>query len=147
MNKHTGVSKAISVRQPWANAIIYEGKTIENRSWPTKLRGTVAIHAARALDDAAFFRFVQAGGLNQQVKLTQDLVKKLPRGAVIGVVDVIDCVKESSSPWFEGPYGFVLSNSRPLRPVPCMGALQFFDLPPSVVEDINRQLDIDRQQE
>jgi hypothetical protein len=37
--------KALTIRQPWAWAIIYAGKNIENRSWNTKLRGTIAIHA------------------------------------------------------------------------------------------------------
>jgi hypothetical protein len=45
-------------------------------------------------------------------------------------VEIVDCVSESSSPWFFGKYGFVLSNPRVLRnPIPCKGALGFFDVP------------------
>ena len=39
--------KALSVRQPWAWAIIYALKNIENRGWPINYRGDVLIHAAK----------------------------------------------------------------------------------------------------
>ena len=38
--------KALSIRQPWAWLILHGGKDIENRTWATKLRGRVLIHAA-----------------------------------------------------------------------------------------------------
>lgn len=41
---------ALSVRQPWAWAIISGGKTIENRSWTTPYRGPLLIHAGKAFD-------------------------------------------------------------------------------------------------
>lgn len=45
---------ALSVRQPWAWAIIYAGKDIENRSWQAvnhglRQRGRIAIHAAKGM--------------------------------------------------------------------------------------------------
>ena len=49
-------------------------------------------------------------------------------GALIGEVDIVDCVTRSESPWFVGRYGFVLKN--PVlydKPVPCRGALGFFE--------------------
>ncbi|MEA3054456.1 MAG: hypothetical protein QOG72_3359 [Sphingomonadales bacterium] len=134
------ITKALSVRQPWAHAIIHEGKTIENRSWQTKLRGTVAIHAGRLADDEGFFAFVGSGQLRDTVHLRREEVGQLPRGAVVGVVDLVDCVRESPSPWFEGPFGFVLANPRPLKPIVCAGAMQFFELPPQVIENIAEQL-------
>ncbi|MEH2033227.1 MAG: ASCH domain-containing protein [Nostoc sp.] len=39
--------KALSVRQPWAWAIIYALKDIENRGWPINYRGDILIHAAK----------------------------------------------------------------------------------------------------
>ena len=44
---------AISVRQPWAWAIVHGGKDIENRDWKAsnpglRFRGAVAIHASAA---------------------------------------------------------------------------------------------------
>src|ERR1051326_1498970 len=42
--------KALSVRQPWAWLIIYGGKDIENRDWPTSHRGPTLIHAGKQWD-------------------------------------------------------------------------------------------------
>jgi hypothetical protein len=55
-------------------------------------------------------------------------------GAIIGFVEVVDCVDEHRSKWFLGPFGYVLANARPLRkPVPCKGALGFWVVPPDVL--------------
>jgi len=40
--------RCLTVRNPWALAI-FLGKDIENRDWPTNVRGTVAIHAASGM--------------------------------------------------------------------------------------------------
>jgi hypothetical protein len=40
----------LTVRQPWASAIIYAGKDVENRSWTTSHRGRLYIHAWMRLD-------------------------------------------------------------------------------------------------
>ena len=45
--------KALSVRQPWAWAIIYAGKDVENRTWPTRYRGFVIVHASQRVDDVS----------------------------------------------------------------------------------------------
>jgi len=122
---------ALSVRQPWAHAILHGGKAVENRSWPTHFRGTIGLHAARSMepkDIEAFFRFLEERGLAGSW-LTRSAVETLPRGAVVGLVDIVDCVKVSTSPWFEGPYGFVLANPRAINPIPCRGAQKLFDLP------------------
>ena len=42
--------KVLSVRQPWAWAIIHGGKDVENRNWDTKFRGRLAIHAGKQFD-------------------------------------------------------------------------------------------------
>jgi len=52
--------KALTIRQPWAWAIFHAGKDIENRDWPTRLRGRIAIHAAKGMtrdeyESALFF--------------------------------------------------------------------------------------------
>jgi hypothetical protein len=39
--------KAFSVRQPWAWVILQAGRDIENRTWPTRYRGRVLVHASR----------------------------------------------------------------------------------------------------
>ena len=36
------------------------------------------------------------------------------RGGIVGVVHVVDCITAHSSPWFTGPWGWVLRDARPL---------------------------------
>ncbi len=38
--------KALSIKQPWASLIAHGIKDIENRTWATKYRGTIYIHAS-----------------------------------------------------------------------------------------------------
>lgn len=119
--------KALSIKQPHADKIIYRGKDIENRTWRTKFRGTVAIHAGMKFDEYA--------GLSDKEK------KQLVRGAIVGVVDVVDCVDKHKSKWFNGPIGFVLKNPRPLKkPIPCKGKLGFWNVPPRIEKEIKEQL-------
>ena len=40
----------LTIRQPWAWAIIYGGKDVENRSWLTKHRGPLLVHAGSAFE-------------------------------------------------------------------------------------------------
>ena len=100
--------KALSIRQPWAHNIIHNGKDIENRTWRTHYRGPILIHAGSRMDD----------GFNRYPSLQM--------GGIIGWCDIVDCVTESESEWFNGPYGFVLANVHPLPFIPCKGALSFF---------------------
>ncbi|AXQ93171.1 ASCH domain-containing protein [Cereibacter azotoformans] len=119
-------TKAISIRQPWAWAIINAGKNIENRGWLTNFRGPVCVHAAKGAaraeyDFAAEFIF-RATGSN-----APDAPALVDRGGIIGVAEIVDCVRTHPSPWFFGPYGFVLANVRPVEFIPVKGALGFFD--------------------
>lgn len=55
------------------------------------------------------------------------------RGAIIGEIEITDCVTESDSPWFCGRYGFLLA--RPViycQPVPCKGRLGFWQPEPEI---------------
>jgi hypothetical protein len=119
--------KALSVQQPYADKIIFDGKDIENRTKRTNFRGTVAIHASLKLHSNA--------------KLSNKVVEEMVRGAIIGVVDVVDCVEKHKSRWFGGPYGYVLKNPRPLKePIPCKGKPGVWDISPRVEKEIRRQL-------
>lgn len=119
--------KAISIRQPWATLIMKAGKDIENRCWPTTVRGRVLIHAAKVctrdeLEDAIDFAEDACG-----IRYSADL-KTIPRGGIIGSVEIVDCVTRSNSRWFVGKYGFVLRNPRPMTFIPMRGQLGFFDV-------------------
>ncbi|MDR1076088.1 MAG: hypothetical protein LBL59_07310 [Xanthomonadaceae bacterium] len=54
--------------------------------------------------------------------------KELQRGGIIGMADVVDCVDDSVSPWFEGPFGLVLRNSVPTTFTPLKGRLGLFNV-------------------
>lgn len=42
--------KAITIKQPWATLIALGEKRFETRSWQTKYRGPIAIHAGKTID-------------------------------------------------------------------------------------------------
>ena len=134
--------KALSIRQPWAWAILHAGKDIENRDWPTRLRGRIAIHAAKGMTREEYEGFwelhsniVQAG-FGPSVAVPEFAL--LPRGAIVGTVEIVDCVSRSGSPWFFGDYGFLLRNPIALpEPIECKGALGFWDVPEDIVSQMN----------
>ena len=45
------------------------------------------------------------------------------------MAEITDCVVDHRSKWFEGPYGFVLRNRRPLMFVKWTGTLGLRDAP------------------
>jgi hypothetical protein len=124
---------ALSVRQPWAWAIIHGGKDIENRTWQAvnhglRQRGRIAIHASKGLtrdeyEGAADFM------LSQMVACPEPAA--LLRGGIIGTVEVVDVVSESDSPWFFGPRGLVLRDPQPCEFIPAIGALGYFEWKPA----------------
>lgn len=121
--------KVLSVRQPWAWFMFADPpllppgvprKNIENRTWPTHIRGNILIHAAQKIDSNA----VQWVNETFKVKLP-DFEAKL--GGIVGCVRIVDCVTRHSSKWFQGPYGFVLADPYPLPFEACRGQLGFFE--------------------
>ncbi len=128
----------ISVRQPWAWLILHGGKDIENRTWSTLRRGRVLIHASKGLSgvekrlcrDLVERRelpiFLPAASRARVPRVTME---ELHLGGIIGSVEIVDCVRFSASLWFEGPYGFVLRDPRPLPFVACAGQTNFFKSP------------------
>jgi len=116
----------LSIRQPWAHMILHQGKDIENRTWPTKVRGRILIHASKGMThdewvDAWDFAREDCG-----VAMVDKARCEILRGGIVGSVEIVDCVQHSDSPWFCGPWGFVLRDPQPLAFTPCRGALGFF---------------------
>jgi len=60
----------------------------------------------------------------------------VPRGVIIGRVDMVGCVERFDSPWFVGRYGFVLRNPVPCQPCPWRGMPGLFDVPDEVVKQL-----------
>jgi hypothetical protein len=114
--------KILSIRQPWAALIVCGFKDIENRSWPTRYRGPVLVHASLKPDDITLDEVEHRFGVR--------LDCKLPLGGVVGVTEIVDCVRPHPSKWYApGCYGFVLANSRPLPFVAWKGALSLRSAP------------------
>lgn len=125
--------KALSIRQPWAQLIVAGIKPVENRSWPTPVRGPILIHASKAFDTEAFFWLLnnwQSYGLPPAVDdlLRSKTVSGFPQGGIIGTADMVDCVTSHPSPFFGGPFGFVLANAKEIEPIKMSGRLQFFNV-------------------
>lgn len=81
--------KAISLWQPWASLWLTESKIHETRTWPYPKHGMLAVHAAKNI--ARDFPDRTRGIVERHFGL--DWEKRLPRGAIIGVVEIIDCLK------------------------------------------------------
>ena len=119
----------LSLRQPWAWLVIHGDKIIENRSWRTSFRGRIGIHAAKGCTrdeyDACQI-FVR--GFNPQVADCIPAFSALQRGGIVGACSIADCVTSDPSPWFCGPYGFIIHRATAVDFVACRGALGFFRL-------------------
>lgn len=129
---------AISIRQPWAWAIIHAGKDIENRDWPTRFRGPVCIHAAKGMTRDEYEDCLAAMHHISQTNpfpsgLTMPHFDSLVRGGIVGTAEINGCISDSDSPWFFGKFGFRLSNVRPVDFIPVRGALGFFDWRQNVI--------------
>lgn len=120
--------KAISIRQPWAWLIVNGYKDIENRSWNTKYRGPVLIHASKGMTWHQYL-LVQAicESMPSSHRITLPPFDELERGGIVGYAHIIGTTRESESPWFFGPVGFQLVGAKPLPFIPLKGRLSFFE--------------------
>lgn len=159
--------KALSIKQPWASLIAHGIKDIENRTWKTHFRGRIYIHASAKWvgklnkDDETY------GGIysdeqwdyirkNYPLFLESLLQRKttnhqLKVSAIIGEVDIIDCVINHCSIWAESTattqdgkeivekpiYNWVLANpvlyDKPILNV--KGKLSFWEFEPNKICD------------
>ncbi|MBL9084194.1 MAG: hypothetical protein JNK76_20510 [Planctomycetales bacterium] len=142
--------KALTICQPWAWAVLHgprDGvawKRFENRCWATEYVGPLVIHAGKSESwMGPGLEFLRAQGV-------APLRSELAFGAILGVVDMVDCVRPSEAKRPDGsrdPYAFDNSawcheyaNPRRLAtPVPWKGRLQFFDVPREIVAELLEQ--------
>jgi hypothetical protein len=87
-------------------------KDVENRTWRTNYRGRLVIHAGSGIDRE---------GMNEHGRLLDDY----PHGAILGTVELIDCVRDSTSPWaIADNWHWLLADPRPfVMPIPATGRL------------------------
>ncbi|MER7361839.1 ASCH domain-containing protein [Nonomuraea wenchangensis] len=139
--------KAITVRQPWAWAIATGRKPVENRTWTTRHRGLLAIHAAARWAGPDALRDVcdLADCHVSDVRVTD---KHL--GAIVAVVDLVDVCTAmltpgdtcGCGPWAMGGHAhWRVVNPRPLAvPIPCKGRLMLWDLSPELETAVRMQI-------
>lgn len=129
-------SKALTVHDPWAQAIVHGTKWIENRTWKPysgSLGNRLFIHTAKAWNDdhettANSLRFMKLHDYDDELAA---------HGAIIGSVRVVGWVRDEAaeseyefdcgwtreplrhknratvSPWWQGPVGWVLTDAVP----------------------------------
>ncbi len=140
--------KALSVWQPWASLQVEGLMDLETRPWRTAHLGPLLIHASRH-GNAADVRDARLVGEHRligspaaQLEVQRICDGPLPRGVLLGVVDVVDysLARLCRSPWVtgEGPrdWCWVLGNARRFaEPIPWRGQPSLFDVPDHVVSD------------
>jgi hypothetical protein len=82
--------KAISIRQPWAGLVAIGAKRYETRSWQTRYRGPIAIHASKHIgprerEFCGHPLVLQAYRRPGPI----DPPRQLPRGAVIATARLV----------------------------------------------------------
>ena len=139
--------KTLSIRQPWASLIIKGFKDVENRSWRTSIRGEIAVHASASKTEDNWDDAIITASMIQTITFSEAekwLIEtigefdKLPRGAILGTVEIADCKRERMSPWhFDENWGFYLQNPKELKkPIPAKGKLGFWDFDLSLAEAV-----------
>lgn len=126
--------KALTICQPYAEMIVRGQKVIENRTWPTRHRGLMYIHAGKS-----------------RAWLSDNFVSgSMPFGAVVAIADLYECVKYENLPphlvgdlHAYGPYCWLLRSVMPIGPWPYRGAQGLFDISQTDLEAVaNHELGI-----
>ena len=130
--------KAITLIQPWASLISIGEKTIETRSWSTKYRGPLAIHAGKKIDKTAFTipiykEIFDMYGIN---------INNIPTSSIIAICDITDCIptellsekisdkEKQFGNYTPNRYGWILQNVKILEtPIHATGMLGLWDYP------------------
>ena len=76
--------KAITLWQPWATLLTIGAKKYETRSWATKHRGTIAIHAGIKTEIKVSPEFT---------KIVNEYCQDFPLGCIIATAELVDCHK------------------------------------------------------
>lgn len=147
--------KCLSVRQPWAAWILMEAKDVENRTWATRYRGPLLIHAGAREDP---WVNITLGALPYEAtwrsnRLSAHLRRNdLDRwnaahtcGAILGWVNLVDCRRDCASPWYEkGAIGWVLAEPVIFsEPIPYRGRLGLMNVPDELLREHGHEVPLD----
>ena len=107
--------KAVSIKQPWAHLIASGIKDIENRTWRTNFRCRIYIHASAKIVYYKELSLVQLRLLqeNNVETLGDVLERRFITSAIIGEVDIVDCVINHPSIWAEKTFIDKATESNP----------------------------------
>ena len=123
--------KVITIKQPWATLIAKGYKEYEFRTWKTKYRGDILIHAGKGIDKEAMSRF-------------KDLNLEYPKGCIIAKAKITDCIyvddnfrkkvipknprvyKGLNNTEWKG-YGFKIEEVEEIKPIEINGKLSLWE--------------------
>lgn len=126
--------KVITIKQPWATLIAEGYKEYEFRTWKTKYRGDILIHAGKGIDKEAVERFkylnleyplgqiIAKAVITNCIKVDDELRRKLKEKDPIVYRGV---VSKTSKDW-DG-YGFKIENVEKIEPIKINGKLSLWD--------------------
>jgi hypothetical protein len=149
--------------QPWATLVAIRENSIETRSWGTRYRGPLAIHAAKGFPRDARELTTLSPYRQALARHGYPDVAALPLGAVIAVAALDDVMRFDRKSLSEvrsrartgelppheadfgdfspGRYGWILKEVRPLsEPIPARGMLGLWELPRELETAIERRL-------
>lgn len=120
--------RALTLWQPWASAIAYGTKRIENRRWSTDYRGWILLHAGATIDPAAKYAVMARPFLN----------RPQPVSAVLGWARLDDCHSDDGmcTLWSAlGQWHWHLTDVHRLpRPVPWPGTRGLWTPAPALLD-------------
>ena len=138
--------RALTVKQPFASLICWGQKDIENRTQKTNIRGKVLIHAGAQWYPGAKKNAYSILTPKQKQSLSNGqfeelYINNLPLAAIIGEVEIVDCVQDSSSVWaIPGYWHWVLDNAIIYpKPIPCKGKLSFWKVDGALLDQVFEQ--------
>ena len=141
--------KTLTLYQPYATLIAVRAKRIETRSWSTKYRGLLAIHASKKFPELA--KQLIWKPLFHEALSTEAFDTKrdnFPLGMVVAICNLEACFRIDSRPllisdqertfgdYTAGRFMWFLENVRELKhPIPAKGALGLWEwIPPQGLE-------------
>lgn len=135
--------RLLTVRQPWAWAIVHSAKRIENRSWSTPYRGPVLIHAGKLRSRREYEELV--GYLRKKIGRARiPSFDEIESGGIVGCADIVDVRPNGSRPknqWAaSGAFGWRLARVRELPFVELTGRLGLVRLSAAEVRKVAKYL-------
>lgn len=132
--------KVLSIRQPWADLILLGLKKAEFRSWTTKYRGTVLLHASKRVDGTARLHFLKLLDKTWEWYVPKEIKDRVrgyltyPRtGAALGMANLVEINRSEyhyeELGFTEESFAWVFEDPKPLKiEVPMKGMLGLFSI-------------------